>query len=51
MGSEILEDATVVTVENRIINEINHIKFVIKKNPPSTVYLQNYVNLMKGHWK
>ena len=40
MGLEIL-NATVVTMENKIISEINHIRFVSKKKPSIDHILSN----------
>ena len=48
MGSEIL-DATVVTMESKIINAIDYIKFGSKKKPSIDRILSNLSKFDKGH--
>ena len=50
MGSEIL-GVTVVTMENKIINAINHIKFVSKKKPSIDRILANLRKYDEGTWE
>ena len=50
MGSKI-SNATVVTMENKIINAINHIKFVSKKKPSIDRLLANLRKSDVGTWE
>ena len=47
----ILQDATVVTMENKIINAINHIKFFSKKKPSIDRILTNLHKSDEGTWE
>ena len=50
MGSEIL-DATVVTMENKVINAINHVNFVTKKKPSTDRILANLRKSDEETWE
>ena len=50
MASEIL-DAIVVTMENMIINAINHVKFISKKKPSINGILANLCKSDEGTWE
>ena len=48
---ETLQDGTVLTMENKIINAINHIKFVSKKKPSINRILSNLRKSDEGTWE
>ena len=48
---ETLQDATAVTMENKIINAINHIKFVSKKKASIDRILANLRKSDEGTWQ